>query len=137
MWGTYSGMLENSAANGIRENGIVLDGVLEDGTPNTQNINARTWAQAHYNTVDAQNVFDADYIKLREVSFSYSLPIKKEGPFSSIKLSLYGRNLFAWGLDWEGMDPEMASYGSGNIQGIEGGSLPSTRTYGMNVEFKF
>jgi hypothetical protein len=35
------------------------------------------------------------------------------------------------------MDPEMASYGSGNTQGIEGGSLPSTRTYGMNLEFKF
>ncbi|RTY93090.1 SusC/RagA family TonB-linked outer membrane protein [Flavobacterium sp. RSP46] len=137
MWGTYSGMLENSAANGIRENGIVVDGVLADGTQNTQNIPARTWAQAHYNTVDAQNVFDADYIKLREVSFGYNLPIKKEGPFSSIKLSVYGRNLFAWGLAWKGMDPEMASYGSGNTQGIEGGSLPSTRTYGMNLEFKF
>lgn len=137
MWGTYSGMLENSVANGIRENGIVVDGVLADGTQNTQNIPARTWAQAHYNTVDAQNVFDADYIKLREVSFGYNLPIKKEGPFSSIKLSVYGRNLFAWGLAWKGMDPEMASYGSGNTQGIEGGSLPSTRTYGMNLEFKF
>lgn len=137
MWGTYSGMLENTVANGIRENGIILDGVLTDGTQNTQSIDARTWAQGHSNTVDAQNVFNADYVKLREVSFSYNLPIKKESPFSSIKLSLYGRNLFAWGLAWKGMDPEMASYGSGNAQGIEGGSLPSTRTYGMNLEFKF
>lgn len=31
----------------------------------------------------------------------------------------------------------MASYGSGNIQGIEGGSLPSTRTYGMNLKLQF
>ena len=57
--------------------------------------------------------------------------------FSGIKLSAYARNLFTWGLDWKGMDPEMASYGSGNTQGLEGGSLPSTRTYGMNLEFKF
>ncbi len=137
MYGTYSGMLENTVENGIRENGIVNEGVLADGSANTKNIAARTWAQAFSNTVDAQNVFDADYIKLRDVSLSYSLPIKKESPFSSIKFSFYGRNLFAWGLAWKGMDPEMASYGSGNTQGIEGGSLPSTRTYGMNVEFKF
>ncbi|WP_306353613.1 SusC/RagA family TonB-linked outer membrane protein [Flavobacterium sp. '19STA2R22 D10 B1'] len=137
MYGTYSGMLENTAANGIRENGVVLDGVLPDGTPNTKNITAQAWAKAHNNSVDAQNVFKSDYFKLREVTLSYNLPKKYVGPFDGIQISAYGRNLFTWGLDWKGMDPEMASYGSGNVQGIEGGSLPSTRTYGMNVQFKF
>lgn len=40
------------------------------------------------------------------------------------------------GLAWD-IDPETASYASGNVQGLEGGSLPSTRTFGLNIQFKF
>jgi hypothetical protein len=138
MWGTYSGMLEHTAANGIRENGIVNEGVLDtDGSQNTQVLDAHTWAVGYYNTVDKLNVYDASYVKLREVTLSYVFPTKLTGPFSSVKVSAYGRNLLTWNLAWDSMDPEMASYGSGNTQGMEGGSLPSTRTYGMNLELKF
>lgn len=137
MFGSYSGMLTNTTDNGIRENGIVLDGVQQDGTPNEVNLAAIDYGDGFFSTVDKQNVFDADYFKLREVTISYMIPGKNLGPFSGITISAFGRNLATWGLDWKGMDPEMASYGSGNIQGIDGGSLPSTRTYGMNVQFKF
>ncbi|WP_026978421.1 SusC/RagA family TonB-linked outer membrane protein [Flavobacterium tegetincola] len=137
MWGSYSGMLTNTTDNGIRENGIVLDGVQSDGSVNTVNIDAITYGDGFYTTVDKQNVFSADYFKLREVTLSYDFDTKNLGPFNGITISAFGRNLATWGLDWEGMDPEMASYGSGNTQGIDGGSLPSTRTYGMNVQFKF
>lgn len=137
MWGSYSGLLEATAANGIRENGITVDAVYADGTQNTSVLPGQAWAQQHYG-LDALNVFDADYIKLREVTFAYNVPKSVFGSvFSNVKFSLFARNLFTWGLDWKGMDPEMASYGSGNTQGLEGGSLPSTRTYGMNLEFKF
>jgi TonB-linked SusC/RagA family outer membrane protein len=136
MWGSYSGMLEATAANGIRENGIIVDAVYEDGTKNTSVLPGQTWAQQHYG-LDAMNVFDASYIKLREVTLGYNLPKKIIGPFADVRFSVFARNLFTWGLDWDGMDPEMASYGSGNTQGLEGGSLPSTRTYGMNLELKF
>ena len=137
MWGTYSGMLEATAANNIRENGIVVDAVYADGTKNTSVLAAQDWAQQHYGGVDALNVFDASYVKLREVTLGYNLPKKIIGNFGDLRFSLFARNLFTWGLDWNGMDPEMASYGSGNTQGLEGGSLPSTRTYGMNLELKF
>ena len=137
MFGTYSGMLENTVAGNIRETGIILDGVTEDGQKNEKVVDANTWAKAHQTTVDAQNVFNSDYIKLRDVTLAYDLPKSALGPFSGITVSVYARNLFTWGLDWKGMDPEMASYGSGNVQAIEGGSDPSTRSYGMNVKFKF
>jgi TonB-linked SusC/RagA family outer membrane protein len=137
MFGSYSGMLTTTTDNGIRENGIVLDGVQADGSVNTVNLSAINYGDGFFSTVDKQNVFDADYFKLREVTLSYSLPSKMTGPFAGITITAFGRNLATWGLDWKGMDPEMASYGSGNIQGIDGGSLPSTRTYGMNVQFKF
>ncbi|AXB55441.1 SusC/RagA family TonB-linked outer membrane protein [Flavobacterium fluviale] len=136
MWGSYSGMLEHTATPGLRENGIVVDAVYENGAQNTSVLPGQTWAQQHYG-LDAMNVFDASYVKLREVTLGYTLPKRIIGPFADIRFSLFARNLFTWGLDWKGMDPEMASYGSGNTQGLEGGSLPSTRTYGMNLELKF
>lgn len=136
MYGMYSGMLEETATGDIREKGLILDGVKEDGTKNDQVVSAIDWAKGHNSTVDAQNVFDADYIKLREVTLSYDLPTKWLGPFKGITIALYARNLFTWNLDWKGMDPEMASYASDNVQAIEGASLPSTRSYGMNVKIK-
>ncbi|MCQ9634727.1 SusC/RagA family TonB-linked outer membrane protein [Chryseobacterium sp. WG23] len=138
MWGMSSGMLEESALGGNREAGITLPGVKEDGTPNDIHLDATTWGKAFYNTVDAQNVFDASYIKLRDVTLSYDLPKSFIGnSIQGIRVSAFARNLFAWNLANKGIDPENTAYGSGNIQGIEGGSLPSTRVFGVNVNFKF
>ncbi|WP_439480404.1 SusC/RagA family TonB-linked outer membrane protein [Chryseobacterium aquaticum] len=138
MWGMYSGMLEESALGGNREAGVILAGVKEDGTPNDILLDAPTWGGTYYNTVDAQNVFDASYIKLRDITLGFDLPKSLIGNvFQGVKVSAFARNLFAWNLSNKGIDPENTSYGSGNIQGLEGGSLPSTRTYGVNVNFKF
>ncbi len=138
MWGMYSGMLEESALGGNREDGVILQGVKEDGTPNDVLLDAATWGGSYYSTVDAQNVFDASYIKLRDVTIGYDLPKSIIGnAFQGIRISAFARNLFAWNLAFNGIDPENTSYGSGNVQGLEGGSLPSTRTYGFNVNFKF
>jgi len=151
IWGHYSGILESTAANNIREQGLVVDGVTGDVTynddgsytvtntaPNTTVISAQRWGLDFFNGNDAQNVFDADYWKLREVNLGYTLPKDwmGESGISSVRFSAFGRNLLVWGLDNDNFDPEVATGGSGNIQGAEGGSLPSTRTYGLNVEIK-
>lgn len=138
MWGHYSGMLEDTALGGNREAGVVLDGVKEDGTRNDINISAVDWGGSYYGGVDALNVFDASYIKLRDLTLAYDLPKNIFGnAVQSVRISVFGRNLFAWNLSNKGIDPENTSYGSGNVQGLEGGSLPSTRIYGFNVNFKF
>ena len=138
MWGHYSGMLEATALGGNREGGVVLEGVTESGAQNTTNISAQDWGESYYNQVDALNVFDASYIKLRDVTLSYDLPKNFIGTaFQGIRVSAFARNLFAWNLSNKDVDPENTSYGSGNVQGLEGGSLPSTRVYGFNVNFKF
>lgn len=142
MWGMYAGMLEETAANGVRENGVIADGVVWNPTTNsydqnTNSVSAFRYYKSHYNGVDARNVLNADYIKLREMTLAYTFPAKLRGPFANVVVSAFGRNLATWGLDKKGFDPEQASYGSGNIQGIEGGSLPSTRTYGMNLKVIF
>ncbi|CEN50143.1 hypothetical protein CCAND93_1040004 [Capnocytophaga canis] len=75
-------------------------------------------------------------MKLRNISLSYTVDLPKNKHIKELVLSAYGRNLWTTGLDYKGFDPEQASYGSGNVQGIDTGSLPSTRTYGMSVQIK-
>jgi hypothetical protein len=155
MWGTYSGILEHTAANNIRENGVVLDGLVaatdedgnilynEDGTAqttgarNTTNLDVHTWASDHYSGPAKQNVFDGSFVKLRELRFGYTLPAKWTGPIRNARVAAFGRNLAIWGSKvTDFVDPENTT-GSGNVQGLEGGALPSLRSYGFNVSFEF
>ncbi|MCK9204387.1 MAG: SusC/RagA family TonB-linked outer membrane protein [Bacteroidales bacterium] len=153
MWGTYTGILAASAEDGIRENGVVIDAMVAkyddngnvvynaDGTAqvtgvNHTNIDAYTWTTDHYNGPAAQNILDASYVKLREITVSYTIPAKLTGPIHNLKIGLFGRNLATWGTAMSGIDPEQST-SSGNIQGIEGAGLPSTRTFGFNIGFNF
>jgi outer membrane receptor protein involved in Fe transport len=149
MWGMYSGMLEETAGNNELGNplrndpadptnpgGVLVEGVLADGTPNTTRVDAESWATWMYSGPAAQNVFKSDFIKLREITIGYTLPIKTT-VFKNVKVSAYGRNLALWGPDTKHFDPEMATTSSGNIQGIEGGALPSVATYGINLSVQF
>jgi TonB-linked SusC/RagA family outer membrane protein len=136
MWGMYSGMLEESAANEIREKGIVLDGVQADGTPNTVVADGQTYCEDFYTGPAAQSVLKSDYIKLREINLGYTIPVKKAF-VKSLRVSAYGRNLAVWGPDVKHFDPEMFVSNSGNIQGIEGGAVAGIANYGINVSLKF
>ena len=138
MFGHYSGMLEDTGLNGNREGGILLEGVTESGAVNTKIADAQAWGESFFSGVQAQNVFDASYVKLRDLTLSYDLPKSILGnAVQGVRVSAFARNLFVWNLANKGIDPENSSYGSGNIQGLEGGSLPSTKIYGFNVNFKF
>lgn len=143
MWGHYSGILKETAENGIRENGLVLKGVVNVGTAanpvyveNTRRISAERWAADFYSGPAKQNIFNTDYIKLREVAFSYTIPSKYTGPVQNVKISIFGRNLAMWNTDNQHIDPE-SSTSAGNIQGIEGAQLPSLRTFGFNLSCNF
>ena len=142
LFGNYAGMLEETAANGVRENGVISQGVVWNETTNTyeenkQVVSAQDYFVNFYGGPAAQNVFDADYFKLREVTLSYTFPERLRGPFANVVVTAFGRNLATWGLDNKNFDPEMSTAGSGNIQGFEGGSLPSTRSFGMNLKLQF
>jgi hypothetical protein len=152
MFGHYTGVLEETAANGVRENGVVSDGVTgkvtfnQDGSyevtdvkENTKNVTAVQYFGNYYSGPTAQNVFDADYIKLREITIGYNLPKEFISRFrlKGATISGFARNLATWGLDNKNFDPEMATTGSGNIQGFEGGNLPASRTFGFNLKLQF
>lgn len=70
------------------------------------------------------NMFDADYIKLREISLSYKLPnkIAQKMRMRDVNLSIYSRNIMLWTKDSSlRVDPERAyQAGSGGfLQGVE------------------
>ncbi|MBK6988316.1 MAG: hypothetical protein IPH33_08830 [Bacteroidetes bacterium] len=86
MWGKYSGTLKETAEGGIRENGLILEGVnqtgvdasgnpISDGSPNTTSIAAvdHFFLDGGY-VITAADVYDASFVKFRELSLTYSLP---------------------------------------------------------------
>ena len=137
LYGRYCGMFEETAANNVRETGIISEGYTLEGKPNTQVVSARDYYENIYTGPAAQNLLKSDYIKLREVSIGYTFKLKNEWFVKGLRLSAYGRNLAVWGPDTKHFDPEMIVTGSGNIQGIEGGVTPMVSTYGFTVNLKF
>ncbi|TDE14446.1 SusC/RagA family TonB-linked outer membrane protein [Dyadobacter psychrotolerans] len=146
--GMYAGVLDKTAANNVRETGVILDGVKgtvtyrADGTyevtntsQNDTRITAQAWSRGEYSGPTPQTVFDATFVKLREITFGYSLPLANK-TVKQIYFGLYGRNLVNIYTASKYIDPEFTSSG-GNIQGLEGGSIPVPATYGLNVNVKF
>ena len=146
-WGKYSGTLAETAENNIREDGIVVEGMVAEmnddgeyvstGVANATNVSA----QSHffYNQgyiIHAADQYDASFIKLREMRLDYNLPASMTSglPFSNISIGVYGRNLAILYKNVPHIDPEVAT-SSSNIQGFEGGQLPAERTIGFNLKF--
>ena len=141
-WGRYAGTLEESLIG--RETGVVGNGVRADGNggfvPNDVTVSAKSFNQASYsNSVESSAIFDASYVKLRQVTFGYSLPSKflDRLPFESMKVSVVGRNLALLYKNAPHIDPETGFSSSNGEQGQEFGQYPSARTIGFNVNLKF
>jgi hypothetical protein len=79
-------------------------------------------------------VYDAGYVKLRELRLTYALPGSWANRILGARaasIALTGRNLVTW-KDVPNIDPEFA-YSSRNDQGIEVNMSPNPRSFGMNL----
>ena len=83
-------------------------------------------------------VFDADYFKVRNVTFGYDLKRAiKRLPIASFRLYFTGQNLLTVSK-YDGMDPEVGYGGGVNwTSGIDIGSYPSARSFIFGVNIKF
>jgi TonB-dependent SusC/RagA subfamily outer membrane receptor len=165
LFGRYSGLLEESTANGIRENGIINNGVLAaydengnlildgggntttltDDTYKTNNINNTTPVSYEDNKyygggfyINKRDIYDGSFIKLREISLTYNLPKKllTHLGMSDASFSIVSRNVAILYKNLPNLDPEIA-ISTRNIQGNEGGAVPSTRSIGFNFKCTF
>ena len=130
--------------NGVIGPGVVAvtdgDGNVTGFAPNATKLSAREWHSSITlgRRLKEPMVYDASFVKLREVIFGYTLPnaLMNGLPFRDVNISLVGRNLLLW-TDVPHIDPETASSSGGTIiPGVESVALPSARSYGFNVSFK-
>ena len=143
-WGGSGGALAYTAADGIREEGRIWNAVREsDGQPNTTRISGSAWVSDWSRSVENW-VIDGSYIKLREVSLGYTLPVSKMGNFgnyvNSVRISLIGRNLAILYHSPEnkyGIDPEVGSGNSLVGLGYEQMTVPVSRNIGGRITFSF
>lgn len=112
--------------------GIVVKGLdVATGKDNTINVTSEEYFQSIYPSIEPY-VYDASYVKLRELRFGMDLPgmIASRLNVSSISMALTGRNLKTW-TKVPNIDPEF-SYTTGNYQGIEFAALPNPRSWGLS-----
>jgi TonB-linked SusC/RagA family outer membrane protein len=121
-----------------RESGITT-GVDASGNPNTKSADAQSYYQ-RISGISRNSVVSGDYIKFRQVTLGYTFSGKTLGNiplFEAISVNLVGRNLFYISRKSPNIDPESNFATSVKYAGIEGTSLPSARTFGINANFKF
>ncbi|MDN3588292.1 SusC/RagA family TonB-linked outer membrane protein [Pedobacter aquatilis] len=137
--GTVRVTSNNAAPAGVTvyDDGMIFDGVTADGKKNEKILPAQQYYKS-FRTIDEANIFDASYVKLREVRLSYNLPAKWLKPLSlqGVSVAFVGRNLAILHRNVVDIDPEVA-FNTGNGQGLESLSNPTTRTYGINLNIKF
>ncbi|TSJ39740.1 SusC/RagA family TonB-linked outer membrane protein [Mucilaginibacter corticis] len=149
--GTYTGILASTlpgrgAANGgltyttgttVNHDGMIFDGVNADGSKNTTVISAQSYYKALTNA-DAPFVYNATYIKLREIKLGYTIPQQwaKAIGFQAASIAAVGRNLLIIHKNAPNIDPETA-FNTGNGQGLEDLTLPTVRNIGFNINLKF
>lgn len=133
--------LGNPSRNPLGEGGgYILPGYKDDGTRNDIVIANEVGAQGTDIMPNKGFIYDAGYVKLREVVFTYSLPsniVSKLAPFRGIDISIVGRNLWIIDKSTPYADPE-EGLGSGNLaSGYQGGAYPNVKNIGFNARFRF
>jgi hypothetical protein len=147
MWGTYSGLTSRTAYINDKGKPVrfpVADGggVHVSGLDETylREVDYYVEAQEYFHNLYNDRifnsfVFDASYIKLRELSFSYHFAFgeKKSDPFmKGVDITLYAGNLLMIWAAQDNFDPSELSYTSG-----EEAQFPSVRSFGTNLRFEF
>ncbi len=125
--------------------GYVAKGVIEtvDGAgnksyaQNTKLVDPEEYWKHISTYAPSAFVYDNSYVKVREITFSYRLPRKIIQKFADdVSVSFVSRNPFIIYKKIDNIDPD-SNYNNSTGMGLEFGSLPSRRSFGVNVNVKF
>ncbi|MEG1546699.1 MAG: hypothetical protein RR371_05565, partial [Bacteroides sp.] len=95
-------------------------------------------AENYYKTIGGQQfdtAYDATNFRLREISLGYTF-FDLFGVSKNLSVSLVGRNLGFIYKD-SPVDPDISATAANGYGGIEVYSLPTTRSYGLNIKLTF
>ncbi|MCD7977342.1 MAG: SusC/RagA family TonB-linked outer membrane protein [Tannerellaceae bacterium] len=142
----FSGTNLNAYSNGLhkntlegRETGFTNTYINENGEAIQVTAEAQDyWQQIASRKITEEFVYDASFIKLRELSLGYTFPASmlKVKYVKGLSLSLVGRNLWTIMKHTPNIDPE-SSINNTNGQGLELNGYPTTRSIGFNLNVKF
>jgi TonB-linked SusC/RagA family outer membrane protein len=144
-----SGITFTDGATGeTRTDGVIGLGVREfEGNGDVSYVENDVIVRAnayHNNRYRRQNesegIYDATFVKLRQISLGYSLPSKMlDRTFiTKAKISLVGNNVWLWAKDFNHGDPELLAFGGGRfVPGVEDATVPSTRSLGFSLNLEF
>jgi hypothetical protein len=120
--------------------GLLLSGVAPDGSPNTVRTQMEVYSHAlgYTRAPNALHVYDASFVKLREMTLGYTLPkhLFAKNFIQGLTFTVIGRNLWIIDKNMPYSDPE-AGLSSGNVQGYQSGAYPSTKDYGFSIKLEF
>lgn len=118
--------------------GLVSQGVnVNTGLPNTVELDPTAYWGQFYSNI-GNYIYDTTNVRLRELNLTWTLPDKwfAKTIISGLKLSAVANNVCFLYNKLPGFDPE-CTYSTGNGQGIETAALPSTRSFGFNLNVTF
>ncbi|UPL49137.1 SusC/RagA family TonB-linked outer membrane protein [Hymenobacter sublimis] len=131
-----------SPANWTATGGVLVEGVIRNldntYTPSRRYVNPQAY-WARLSTAAEPFVYDASFIKIREVAVTYRLPVPLLARLGKLKggsVAVVGRNLGFLKRATEGFDPESA-YNLSRAQGLESGGYPNSRTLGYYLTLDF
>jgi hypothetical protein len=91
-------------------------------------VNPQVYWQRLKDNIPAPFIYDASFVKVRQLNIDYRLPFFRQ----EVIVSLVARNPFILSKHIPNVDPE-STYNNTNAQGLEYGSLPTRRSYGINI----
>jgi len=148
-WGKVSGLYDVTA--GLNDKGIQIRNNVADGggvhvvgvdassahSKIDTYVDAGTYYHQFYNHyINENSIYDLTYVKMREISFGYKLPLNKMGKmantFQNISISAVCHNAFLFYTANKNIDPSelVGVYG-------ESGQLPPTRSIGVTLKLGF
>ncbi len=125
-----------------RHDGMILQGVKEDGTPNDIIVPARDYYSTFIHDMGTgwqpDMIKENNYVKFRELALTYTFPksFSEQLKMQKFSVGLTARNLFYIYKSIKNIDAE-AMLGTGNDSWIENTNFPSLRSYGFKVNFSF
>lgn len=127
---TFTALLDWQHGSNI----INLTRLLYDGNSNSPDVAAQAMRA---NAPDATPyIEDASFVKIREVSISYTLPKRLAatlGPVKSLEVNLAGRNLATF-TGYSGLDPEVSNFGAQAIgRNYDVAPYPPSRSYWLSI----
>ncbi|MFO8029634.1 MAG: hypothetical protein R6U28_07220, partial [Cyclonatronaceae bacterium] len=147
-WYAYQAELESGNPD-AEPRGFVADGVVQvgeddQGNPiweqNDKAIDPQTYWEnvGGLSPVTEEFVYDATYVRFRELAVSYFMPprLTERLPIMGLEVSVIARNLFYIHKNTPGFSPAQGSFNIGNAQGIEAFGFPETRSIGFNVSVR-